>query len=88
MNIIFEKFTLNGIEYNYAPFLGVSATVDGIHAGFTGCSPWGFTRLNKAQLESLIKTSQKILANHDISLNKREIIKRAIFTAEETLAKM
>lgn len=87
MNIIFEKFTLNGIEYNYAPFLGVSATVEGIIAGYTGTAPWGFTRLNKAQLDSLIKTSQKILANQDISLNKREIIKGAIACAEETLAK-
>lgn len=87
MNITFEKFTLNGIEYEYAPFMGISISVDGIIAGYTGTAPWCFSNLNKAQLESLIKTSQKILANQDLSLNKREIIKRAIVTAEETLAK-
>jgi hypothetical protein len=87
MDIIFERFQIGSVEYNYAPFLGVSATIDGVCAGYTGASPWCFSFLTKAQLESLIKTSQKILTNHDISLNKREIIKRVSAAAEETLAK-
>jgi hypothetical protein len=87
MDINFERFQIGSVEYNYAPFLGVSATIDGVFAGHTGSAPWCFSNLNKAQLESLIRLCQKAL-NQDLSLNKREIIKRTIACAEETLAKM
>jgi hypothetical protein len=85
--VTFEKFTLNGIEYNYAPFMGISISVDGIIAGYTGTAPWGFTRLNKAQLNMVIKKSLRALTE-DLSMNQLDIIKRAIACAEETLAKM